>query len=535
MILRRRCFTQTSVRVFCLNPQCPAYHLPNDRRRRSIHPSLPRQQNDDEENIFDVEDRKEDPDEEKGLKDLYTAGGKDLQGKGGEEEEGGQSRRSPQTKKETERDDDRSGRLTSLTELDASMDDEDLGLKGMRRKAKVDFRRWLIQQAPFFRNYPQHLLQDIEARRVDKLRKGSEDRMFARMNTFYKSLTLEEILAGKLAMKTDKKGRILPNQKRPQQPEPTPFRQVMTGEILLDISAKEFESRVLALMARYDSGLSTLYKNYIDWSDYQLQKQKLWFRFPVNPIYKDVVARLGALQPAQEVKPKGEEEGVEEEQKELQREEEEPENQLDESGNPMPSEEPPIDTVSPHENEVEAISTSESADVTTASSSTEMPTETSGASEQAESETPTSDDSSTIAERNAVQSTAPVPAYKVEPVDSPGVDLATYTGPRVGSTIGFPFLPIPASHYANPDHRSPFPHNPRFRPWRPISHSTRLRMFDAWREGLGLRNIAWIGGVSWRRADGIIGIMKREWQFVKEVMSPLFAFPCLICFYDESY
>ena len=96
-----------------------------------------------------MEDRKEDPDEEKDLKDLYTTGGKERQRKEEEEEESGKSRRPVQREKDGERDEDRAGRLTSLAELDASMDDEDLGLKGMRRKAKVDFRRWLIQQAPF--------------------------------------------------------------------------------------------------------------------------------------------------------------------------------------------------------------------------------------------------------------------------------------------------------------------------------------------------------------------------------------------------
>ena len=42
-------------------------------------------------------------------------------------------------------------------------------------------------------------------------------------------------------------------------------------------------------------------------------------------------------------------------------------------------------------------------------------------------------------------------------------------------------------------------------------------MFEAWREGLGLRNVAWLGGISWRRADGIIGILKKEWEFIEKV------------------
>jgi hypothetical protein len=51
-------------------------------------------------------------------------------------------------------------------------------------------------------------------------------------------------------------------------------------------------------------------------------------------------------------------------------------------------------------------------------------------------------------------------------------------------------------------------------------------MFDAWREGLGLRNVAWLGGVSWRRVDGIIGILKKEWDFIKKVN----IHPPVLCF-----
>ena len=38
--------------------------------------------------------------------------------------------------------------------------------------------------------------------------------------------------------------------------------------------------------------------------------------------------------------------------------------------------------------------------------------------------------------------------------------------------------------------------------------------------GLGLRNVAWMGGVSWRRTDGIIGILKKEWEFAEKVYFP---------------
>jgi hypothetical protein len=503
MTLRWRCFAQTSLRIFCLNPQCPAYRPPQRHHHRFLHFSRIRhQKDDDEEDIFaEEENGKPDPEQERELQELYSRGKQtDNRGKEGEEEK---KSRQPRKKNHNEREESPKA-LTSLTQLDAGMDDEDLGLKTMRRRAKVAFRRWLMQEAPVLREYPQYLLQGIEEERIEKLRKGSEDRMFSRMNDFYDSLTLEEILAGKLAMKTDKKGRILPNQKRERHPHPAPFQQVMTGKILLDISAKEFESRVLALLARYDHGLSLLYKNYIDWSDYQLQKRQLWFLFPPKVHYRDVVEHLWKLQPGLEGKLAAEED-AEELSEGLHSNEEPWQDEYDEHGNAVP---------------IESSPTLESADMTTESASTEQLYETGTTSKPSKPETPTSDESTIIAERNALKTEMPVPAYKVEPMDPPALDLGTYFGPEVGMTVGFPVLPIAASNYANRSLRYPFPSNRLFKPWRPLSHSTRLRMFDAWREGLGLRNIAWMGGVSWRRADGIIGIMKREWQFVAEVMSP---------------
>lgn len=94
----------------------------------------------------------------------------------------------------------------------------------------------------------------------------------------------------------------------------------------------------------------------------------------------------------------------------------------------------------------------------------------------------------------------------------------------------WPIPPLSVSHFlkipigAFPFGRTPFVLNKTFRAWRPLSHSKRLQMFDAWREGLGLRNVAWLGGVSWRRVDGIIGILKREWEYVQKVTTPLNCF-----------
>jgi hypothetical protein len=365
--------------------------------------------------------------------------------------------------------------------------------------------------------------------------------MFARMNVFFSSLSLEEIIAGKLAMKTDKKGRILPNQHRHPQPEPTPFQQVMSGAIVLNLSAKEFESRVLALMSRWSTGLAALYKNYIDWSDYQLQKQRLWFRFGSQGYYRDVVERLWALNA--DVAPK---DGIEAPM-ELEGGDE-GNLKFDEFGIPLNSdrleeaftsvvrgrggssdtEATDMTTVLDTESETTDIEATSNMETAEAKSANGQPQEADTPSESNQSTILTAEESAFIAEQHAVLSPDDAPKYTVDPMEEtvpPTLDLGEYLGPKVSTAVPFPFLGTPPSNYVNPILRHPFPFNEHFHPWRPISHSTRLRMFDAWREGLGLKNIAWMGGVSWRRADAIIGIMKREWRFVAEVINP----PILSC------
>jgi hypothetical protein len=466
----------------------------------------------------------ENPEEENTLKNLYTGGQK--VGRDAKRDE-----KSLPSTRQRQQDDAKTGGITAFTsigQVDAVLDDEDLGLKTMPRRAKVPFRKWLLEDGTFRKEYPNYLVADIEAQRIEKLRKASEERLFARMNAFFDSLSLEEIIAGKLAMKTDKKGRILPNQPRHPQPEPTPFQQVMSGEIVLDLSAKEFESRVLALMSRWSSGLAALYKNYIDWSDYQLQKQRLWFWFSSKRHHGDVVERLWALNV--EVGMEGGNEGP----WELEGGDE-GQRKFDEFGIPI-NFDGSEDTFTSTVRGKGVSSTIEATDVTTTlatesettdietTSSVEQPQETDTPSESDQSAILTAEESAVMAEQHAVVSLTNVPKYTVEPMEETvprTLDLGEHIGPKVSTVVPFPFLGIPNSNYINTALPYPFPFNQYFRPWRPISHSTRLRMFDAWREGLGLKNIAWMSGVSWRRADAIIGIMKREWKFVAEVIIPL--------------
>jgi len=296
-------------------------------------------------------------------------------------------------------------------QIDMSMSIEDLGLRSVTRTQKREFIRWLKQDGAKFEHFPQHIVMDIEDRRVEQMRKNAEDRMFGRMNKFYNSLTLEEIKEGRLIEEGTVRTKNMNPEKldalRSQQPLPTPFQRLMTGEEDIDLTRKQIESRVLMLLKQHDEKLHTMYKNYIDWSDYQLQKRTLWFAFPDIPQYADVVHRIRGP-----------------------------------------------DT------------------------------------------------------------------RRTKPQKPGSEDLADYYGPRLPENTTFPVIPVERNHYLNFRGDNPFNLNRAFIPWRPIPHATRRKMFDAWREGLGLRNVAWLGGVSWRRADGIIGILKKEWEFVQKVLSP---------------
>jgi hypothetical protein len=301
-------------------------------------------------------------------------------------------------------------RKMTLLQIDRSMTIDELGLRTVARRPKRLFIRWLIVQGSMYEHFPQHIVMEIEERRVEKARKRAEDRMFARMNKFYNSLTLEEIVEGRLIEEKERKSNMKPEEVdalRPSQPEPTPFKRLLTGEEPREMTPKQIESKVLMLLKQHDEKLHTMYRNYIDWSDYQLQKRRIWFTFPDTPLFADVIERLCGPDP-----------------------------------------------------------------------------------EALESEQP----------------------------DPP--DLSEYYGPQLPDDTTFPTVPRSKTHYSY-GNSTPFPSNGTFKPWRPIPHSLRLKMFDAWREGLGLRNAAWLGGVSWRRAGAIIGIMKREWEFVQKVSIPI--------------
>lgn len=294
------------------------------------------------------------------------------------------------------------GKSLTFAEIDRTMSPEDLGLKKVKRTQKRRFIQWLIKSGQAHEHFPQTLVQDIEERRVENIRKRAEGRMFARMNAFFNSLTLEEIQEGQLQEPVTKGQN---GQERVALQEPTPFKNLMT-------KAKDprmVESKVLAMLKTYDPDTHRMYRNYIDWCDFKLQKQTVWFDFQdaTPEEHGDLITRLLKI-----------------------------EQQAD---NPQP-----------------------------------------------------------------VQ-----------------LDLANHVGRSFGDQLVH-FQPAVIRHYLGDllTTNFPFSINQTFKPWRPLSHTTRQQMFDAWREGLGLRNIAWLGGVSWRRVDGIIGILKREWDFVRQVMTP---------------
>jgi Eukaryotic mitochondrial regulator protein len=304
-------------------------------------------------------------------------------------------------------------------DIDRKMTPAELGLK-MKRNSRRQFATWLLKAGRRYEHFPQNLLHELEERRVEKIRKRAEERMFARMNDFFNSLTSEEIESVSLK-ELAVKPRNGPDRERLE--EPTPFQRLMT-ETLNPARLKEVESKVLQLLQTYDSATHTMYRNYIDWSDYKLQKQIIWIKFIIDPkdleLYGDLISRLQAIE------------------------------LLGRRGSGR-----------------EAHST--------------------------------------------------ITKYGMNYTRDKN-DLAHYVGEALGP---HKFLPAISPHYFfnRANESTPFLRNPKFKPWRPLSHKTRQQMFDAWREGMGLRNIAWLGGVSWRRVDGIIGILKREWDFVQQVIS----------------
>ena len=390
-------------------------------------------------------------------------------------------------KRSRDQEDEEKG-FQTYDQIDASMNIEELGLKKMTRKAKQSFLRWMMQEGTRYERFPQHILMRLEERRIENARKGSEDRMFQRMNKFFNTLSLQEIEQGKLLV-TEEKGQRK-KVEREQQPEPTPFQQLVTEQIKMGMNLKQIESKALSLLRQYDQKIHTLYKNYIDWSDYQLQKRRLWFEFPNIPKYADVIARNRSLT-EDEIFEKEQRRMKEKEAAKAAKGQEKVENPgkvkaTTQKGLQLDATEPATETLS------EATELITDGDPKNPG---KQPVET----------------IETVTESELLQNTVDQP---------PGEDLASYLGPRIDESIKFPILGNPSSNYLASRNNSPFRLNSTFKPWRPIPHSTRLQMFDAWREGLGLRNVAWLGGVSWRRVDGIIGILKREWEFIEKVSPP---------------
>lgn len=415
MILRHQCsrlLSRTSSKT-PLTYSSPCSHLLN--RRRTLHSTSVRRaeppiEDDADEGIIDNEDLDLDldapPSDPEDLRTLVSnATGKEFRSQRGR----------------SDVPDRRRGDKQTLFEIDQNMSVEELGLKSVARRQRREFIRWLKQEGQRYEHFPQGILMSIEERRIEKARKGSEDRMFARMNAFYHSLTMDQLLGRDPAVENETKDEpssevsveetnLETSEDIGEQSKFSPFDQLIRDREG-GLHPKVLESRALMLMAKHDPELHKLYRNYINWCDYQLQKRTIWFEFSKRPDVEDLLDRI----------------------------------------NP-----------------------------------------------EAES--------------------------------SPGKrDLAYYYGPRMRSDAEFPILPKGHSNYVRFQGKVPFSSNSAFKPSRPLPHSKRLQMFDAWREGLGLRNVAWLGGVSWRRVDGIIGILKREWQFVKEVFSRP---PDLFC--DES-
>ena len=395
----------------------------------------------------------------------------------------------------------RGRKMKTYEEIDASMSLEELGLKSMLRKRKREFIRWLMQEGVKDSRFPQHILQDLESRRIEKIRKAAEIRMFNKMNKFFNTLSFEEIQTGQLELaKEGDKGEWKGTKwikERTERSEPSPFQKLMNGEVRTRVTSKELESRVLGLLEIYDGELHRMYRKYIDWSDYQLQKRQLFFIFPKGVSqYADINKRFRGLKSQY----KGEDNVFGKEKEETFNEE----SKLDETGsstegqitnlletetsNTEISETEPAkiqlnetesttarigETVEPSM-ELNRKETSTSAPVVTASpvegfikaNSTEEPSTT-------EEPTPTKDPTKEfILFENS---------NLVKP--NRNDDLAYHHGQKLDSKMRFPILPINSTNY-NQTGKLPMIMNQTFKPWRPIITTKRLRMFDAWREGL---------------------------------------------------
>lgn len=441
MLLRHQCralLSRSSHKTIYSNPPC--FPL-NPRRCLATNPPP---------DLSDIQDPSV---EETVDADVRTESPFDSEGLGGLREQV-MGEREPQISKDGG---DRGGKR-SLSEIDRQMSVAELGLNDVRRVQKREFMKWLIQEGQEYEYFPQHVVMDVEERRVEKARIRAEKKMFACMNAFFNSLTLEEIQTGQLSKEESKrKSRVLriakkgrPSKQSVSESQPSSLERLMNGEIATDLTPKQIESKVLSLLKQSDPKLHQLYKNYIDWSDYQIQKRTLWFSFPdlsTHPAYAGVIGRI--LGP----------EGLAAEGKDIRA------SQLREI---------------------------------------EEPTIGAAATDADKTEEPPS-------EARVEETTQPIP-------ERDGDDLAYYYGPRLDPQAQFPVLGFQRTHYLE-HNMNPFPMNPEFQPWRPLPHRTRLQMFNAWRAGLGMRNVAWLGGVSWRRVDAVVGIMKREWNFVKQVLS----------------
>ena len=389
-----------------------------------------------------------------------------------------------------------------LGSMDRLLSNRELGIYSGPRARKRNFVRWMVASGAQHEFFPQSIVMDLESRRVERIRKRAEDRMFQKMNNFFNSLSEEEIREGKFITSTDNgDGR---KEQRPVYPDPSPFQQIFTD--VLEEDLKELESNVLKLLKQHNIRLHTQYREYINWSDYKLQKQNLYFKFPddtESPGFRDVVSRLVDLEesisdkneepPRDNIFPKeGMQQGEDHEAK-------------------MPSPEELDEMLRRDMMETAQAETSKSTD--DGPESPAHPVQQSSATETTPPEANPESTSEADLDPRALKEKA-----KRDDLKRQNADLAYYLGRPLEPFTQFPTIHIYRHHYVNPTREpTPFPMNPTFKPWRPIPHSTRLKMFEAWRAGLGLRNVSWLGGVGWRRTDGIIGILKKEWEFVEKV------------------
>ena len=396
-----------------------------------------------------------------------------------------------------------------LESIDPLLTNKDLGLYSGPRKRKRDFIRWMVTSGSKHEFFPQEIAMDIESRRVERMRKNAEERMFKQLNDFFNSLSEEEIENKSLITPLKAAGE---KNSRPIYPHPSPLERILECDRPTSNNAKEIESNVLHLLKRHNKYLWSQYQDYIDWSDYKLQKQTLYFRFPADlesPEFQAVVLRLLAI----------EEEGL---KKSRYRKEEKTPGEGGHRESPKPELDGNKDPNSDQLDELIKLNRMETEQTRQAEDENDGPelsvetSDSEGTSSKGNDETTSENE---IKDVNT-QKISELDSSKTLKEDPNDVDLAYYLGPALPPYTRFPTLPIYKHHYVNPTQNpTPFLMNPTFKPWRPIPHATRLKMFDAWRAGLGLRNIAWLGGVSWRRVDGIIGILKKEWEFVEKVIS----------------